>query len=448
MKVIIIGCTCAGMVAANQILKEQPATEVILYDQNAVIPSLPTDYSMFGPADFTASLPLSVPALGTDELMSAGAQIKTGSIIIGVDPKNKAVKVLDMLSDAQTVDHYDKLIIASDPRKVAPSIIETDSNNVAQFSSQQDLRVLLASSFLDNQVIVAGNDPLSLGLVEAYRQQKKDVTLILSGEPLLASYFAGEYSKRLAKILEDSHVKVMNAQIESVADNGLGITVSTDQGEITADKLAISVAIKPDTDVYQGFLKLNADGTLVTNGLLQTSDENIYVAGGSVQVKFNPTGQNIYAPTLDTAARQALIVAANITGKRVSDLGTQLSTSLSICGTTMATVGLTFEAAKIAGIDADTVMIEDNYRPEFMPTNASVLMSLVWNKDNQQILGAQLMSKHDVSQAIDLVSLCIQNKNTIEFLGMYDTMFQPNFDRTFNYINLLGQAAMVKAEQE
>lgn len=448
MKVIIIGCTCAGMVAANQILKEQPATEVILYDQNAVIPSLPSDYSMFGPSDFNAAFPLPVPVLGTDELESAGAKIKTGSIVLGIDPENQAVKVLEMISDTQTIDHYDKLIIASDPKKVAPSIIGIDSNNVAQFSSQEDLRVLLASSVLDNQVIVAGNNPLSLGLVEAYRQQKKDVTLILNDEPLLSAYFAKEYSNRLAKILEDSQVKVMNAQIESITDRGLGITVNTNQGEIMADKLAISVATKPDTEVYQGFLKLNADGTLVSNDFLQTSDENIYVAGGVAQVKFNPTNQKIYAPTFAEAARQALIVAANITGKQVSDLGTQLSTSLSIGGTTMTTVGLTFAAAQAAGINADTVMIEDNYRPEFMPTNATVLMSLVWNKDNQQILGAQLMSKHDMAQAIALVSLCIQNKNTIEFLGMYDTMFQPNFDRTFNYINLLGQAAMVKAEQE
>lgn len=448
MKVIIIGCTCAGMVAANQILKEQPTTEVTLYDRNAVIPSLPSEYGMFAPSDFNASHSIPVSALGTDELMSAGAKVKTGSIIIGVDPKNKTVKVLDVLSDDQTIDHYDKLIIASDPVKIPPSITGIDSNNVAQFSSQQDLRVLLASSFLDSQVIVTGNDPLSLGLVEAYRCQKKDVTLIVGNEPLLSDYFAKEYSKRLEKILEDSHVKVMNAQIENLADNGLGVVVNTDQGEITADKIAISVAMKPDTDVYQGFLKLNEDGTLVANEFLQTSDKDIYVAGGSAQVKFNPTNQNIYAPTLVEAARQGLIVAANILGKRVSDLGTQLSTSLSICDTTMATVGLTFEAAQAAGINADTVMIEDNYRPEFMPTNASVLMSLVWNKDNQQILGAQLMSKHDVAQAIDLISLCIQNKNTIEFLGMYDTMFQPNFDRTFNYINLLGQAAMVKAEQE
>ena len=45
----------------------------------------------------------------------------------------------------------------------------------------------------------------------------------------------------------------------------------------------------------------------------------------------------------------------------------------------------------------------------FMPTTTPVLMSLVWDKDTQRILGAQMMSKHDISETLSLISLCIQN---------------------------------------
>ena len=48
-----------------------------------------------------------------------------------------------------------------------------------------------------------------------------------------------------------------------------------------------------------------------------------------------------------------------------------------------------------------------------MPTTTPVLMSLVWDKDTQRILGAQMMSKHDISETLSLISLCIQNQNTI-----------------------------------
>ena len=80
-----------------------------------------------------------------------------------------------------------------------------------------------------------------------------------------------------------------------------------------------------------------------------------------------------------------------------------------------------------------------------MPTTTTVLMTLVWDKTNRKILGAQLMSKYDVSQSANLISVCIQNENTIDFLAFVDMLFQPQFDRPFNYLNLLGQAAMAKA---
>lgn len=446
MKVIIIGCTYAGMVAANQILKRQPATEVTLYDRNAVIPSLPSEYDEFGPTDLNAAVPLPVPAIGPEELIATGATIKTGSVVIGVDPNDKSVKVLEMMSDNTTIDHYDKLIIANDPLKQVPSIEGIDSLNVTQFSSQQDLRVILATSLAEKEEVVIGNDLLSLGLVAAYHRQGKNVTLIKDGQPLLDARFAEKFSNRLSKLLADNDIKVVDAQVNGLIDNGIGITVKTTQGEIRADKAAISVAPKPDTDLYKGVLEQNDDGTLVTNDLLQTSNSDIYVVGGSAQVLYNPSKAAVYAPTMSEGARQAVTVAANITGKQVHDFGTQLSASLSIGDTTMAVVGLSVKAAQEAGINADSITIEDNYRPEFMPTTTPVMMTLVWEQETQRILGAQFMSKHDISQSINLISLCIQNQNTIEFLGMYDTMFQPNFDRAFNYVNLLGQAAMAKVD--
>ena len=55
------------------------------------------------------------------------------------------------------------------------------------------------------------------------------------------------------------------------------------------------------------------------------------------------------------------------------------------------------------------------------------------------------MSKLDISMYANAVSVMIQNHNTINFMAMVDMLFQPNFDRPFNFINLLGQQAVAKA---
>ncbi len=54
------------------------------------------------------------------------------------------------------------------------------------------------------------------------------------------------------------------------------------------------------------------------------------------------------------------------------------------------------------------------------------------------------MSDYDISQSANLLSVCIQNQNTIDDLAMVDMLFQPNFDRPFNYLNILAQAAQEK----
>ena len=69
---------------------------------------------------------------------------------------------------------------------------------------------------------------------------------------------------------------------------------------------------------------------------------------------------------------------------------------------------------------------------------------MVYEKRSLQILGAQFYSKHDVSQSANLISLAIQNQNTLKDLAFVDMLFQPYYDRPFNFINLAAQAGLRK----
>ena len=54
------------------------------------------------------------------------------------------------------------------------------------------------------------------------------------------------------------------------------------------------------------------------------------------------------------------------------------------------------------------------------------------------------MSKYDITQSANTLSLAVQNKMTVEDLAISDFFFQPHFDRPWNYLNLLAQAALEK----
>lgn len=108
----------------------------------------------------------------------------------------------------------------------------------------------------------------------------------------------------------------------------------------------------------------------------------------------------------------------------------------------IGSTGVTKESAKLNGLDVEATVFEDNYRPEFMPTTEKVLMELVYEKGTQRIVGGQLMSKYDITQSANTLSLAVQNKMTVEDLAISDFFFQPHFDRPWNYLNLLAQAAL------
>ncbi|MCT4488540.1 NADH oxidase, partial [Levilactobacillus parabrevis] len=174
---------------------------------------------------------------------------------------------------------------------------------------------------------------------------------------------------------------------------------------------------------------------------------DIFAAGDSAAVHYNPTHQNAYIPLATNAVRQGILVGKNLVKPTVKYMGTQSSSGLELYGRTIVSTGLTLASAKQQGINAEQVIVKDNYRPEFMPTTTPVLMSLVYSPDTRRILGGALMSKYDVSQSANTLSVCIQNDNTIDDLAMVDMLFQPNFDRPFNYLNIVAQAAQAQADK-
>ena len=90
----------------------------------------------------------------------------------------------------------------------------------------------------------------------------------------------------------------------------------------------------------------------------------------------------------------------------------------------------------------ESVIAVDNYRPEFMPTYEKVTLKVIYDKNSRVILGAQLISKIDLTQSINTLSVCIQNKMTIEELAFVDFFFQPHYNKPWNFLNLAGLNAL------
>ena len=121
-------------------------------------------------------------------------------------------------------------------------------------------------------------------------------------------------------------------------------------------------------------------------------------------------------------------------------MGTQGTSGIKIYGYDIASTGMTEEVAKATtSKEVASVMVEDVYRPGFMPTNEKVMLKLVYDASSRVVLGGQILSKYDLTEMMNTLSVVIQNKMTVEELAMTDFFFQPHFNKPWG---LLNQAAL------
>ena len=80
--------------------------------------------------------------------------------------------------------------------------------------------------------------------------------------------------------------------------------------------------------------------------------------------------------------------------------------------------------------------------------NAHVWFKLIYDPDTKAILGGQILSKHDLTAYINVISLAIKTKQTIYDLAYEDFFFQPGFDKPWNILNLAGLAAEKQEDED
>ncbi len=150
-----------------------------------------------------------------------------------------------------------------------------------------------------------------------------------------------------------------------------------------------------------------------------------------------------YIPLATNAVRMGTLVAININEPKIKYMGTQGTSGIKIYDQCIASTGLTVESAKMTTkYNVDSVLITDNYRPEFMPTYEPVTLKIVFDKDSRRILGGQIISKIDLTQFMNTLSVVIQNRMTIEELAMTDFFFQPHFNKPWSLLNIAALQAI------
>ena len=447
MKVVVVGCTHAGTAAVKNILANHPDAEVTVFERNDNISFLSCGIALYvgGVVKDPAGLFYSNP----EELTSLGATVNMEHDVTNIDTDAKKVTAKDLKTNEEKIVDYDKLVVTTGSWPIIPPIKGIESKNVLLCKNYNQANVIIEQAKDAKKVVVVGGGYIGIELVEAFAESGKQVTLIDGLSRILNKYLDEPFTNLLEKELVDRGVTLALGENvnEFVADESGAVTkVVTASQEFDADMVILCVGFRPNTDLLRGKVDMLPSGAIKVNEYMQSSNPDIFSAGDSTVVHYNPTGKDQYIPLATNAVRQGMLVGQNLVEQKVKYRGTQGTSGLYLFGWTIGSTGLTKESAALNDIDVNVTAIEDNYRPEFMPTTENVLMEIVSEKGTNKILGAQFLSKYDITQSANTLSVAIQNGMTLEDLALQDFFFQPHFDRPWNYLNILAQAALEEAE--
>ncbi|MFD0713039.1 FAD-dependent oxidoreductase [Paenibacillus sp. GCM10027626] len=448
MKVIVIGCTHAGTAAITQMARLYPQAEITVYERNDNISFLSCGIALHvgGVVQQAESLFYSSP----EQLAELGVHTRMLHNVLSVDTKAKTITVRDIMKDEIFTDTYDKLVVTTGSWPVVPKLEGIDLDNIMLCKNYAHAQAIIERAKQAERIVVVGAGYIGIELVEAFEQLGKQVTVIDNTPRVLYKYLDREYTDLVEEAMKQRHIRLaLNQSVTGfTGEKGRVSRVITTVGEYEADLVIMCIGFRPNTELLAGQVDRLANGAIIVDDYMRTSCPDVYAAGDSCAIRYNPTRQHAYIPLATNAVRMGTLVARNLIEPTVKYMGTQGTSGLKIFDLNIASTGLTEQAALDAGLIVKSVTINDNYRPEFMPTYEKALLKVVYQEASGRIVGAQVLSKADLTQAINTLSVCIQNRMTMDELAFVDFFFQPYYNKPWNLLNQAGLQAFAIDQHE
>ncbi len=442
MKIVVVGCTHAGTAAVVNLKELYPDSQITIYEKNDNISFLSCGIALS--VSDVVTEPEKLFYSSPENLASQGIITNMKHEVLDIDFNNKKVSVKNLVTGETAEDNYDKLVLTLGSWPIVPKFEGGNLENIVLCKNYDHAKTIIEKSKNAKNVVVIGAGYIGVELAEAFEMKSKNVTLIDAEDRIMAKYL----DKDFTDIAEAEFTKrgvnlVLGQKVQKFEGDNKVSKVITDKGEFEADLVVLCIGFAPNTNLVKGKLDTLPNGAIIIDEYMRTSEKDVFAAGDCCVVRFNPAKENRYIPLATNAVRMGTLVAKNLVNPTLKYMGTQGTSGIKIYDLCIASTGLTEEVAKnTTNLNVSSVTATDNYRPEFMPSFEEATVKLVYDKDTRKVVGGQIISKMDLTQFMNTLSVVIQNEMTIEELAMTDFFFQPHFNKPWSLLNIAALKAL------
>ena len=445
VKVIVVGSSHGGFEAVRELLATRPDVEIQWYEKGDFVSFLSCGMQLY--LEGVVKDVNNVRYATAEGMRATGVHGFVRQEVARISPDKHEVHVKNLADGTEPDESYDKLILSAGAVPVELPVPGNDLDNV-YYMRGRDWAMKLKRATVEptiKNVVVIGSGYIGIEAAEVFAKAGKNVTVIDILPRLLSVYLDKEFTSVLTKEMAENGVHAASGETvkEIVGKDGKVAKVVTDQAEYPAELVVEAVGVRPNTKWLADTLELNSNGTIKTDEYQRTSQPDIFAVGDATKIKFAPTDKPAQIALATNGRRQGRYAVKNLTDAKYPTPAVSGSSALSVFDYHFASTGIKEGTADKFGMTTQSVYVEDTYRPPFVPAdqNPKVQFKLTFDPTDGRILGAQIMSKADVTANINVISLAIQQKLTVDDLAYADFFFQPGFDRPWNIINVAAQKA-------
>ncbi|MEX7575500.1 mercury(II) reductase [Pseudomonas aeruginosa] len=325
---------------------------------------------------------------------------------------NENCLVVQLMEDGERTVAFDRCLIATGASPAIPPI--PGLKDAPYWTSTE----ALASDTIPQRLVVIGSSVVAVELAQAFARLGSQVTILARStlffreDPAIGEAVTVAFRAEGIEVLD-------HAQASRVAYAEGEFILTTNRGELHADKLLIATGRAPNTrtlNLEAAGIEVNAQGAIVIDRAMRTSVPHIYAAGDCTDQP-----QFVYV-----AAAAGTRAAINMTG---GDATLDLTAMSSVVFTDpqVATVGYSEAQAHHDGIETDSrTLTLDNVPRALANFDTRGFIKLVAEASTGRLIGVQAVAP-EAGELIQTAALAIRNRMTVQELA----------DQLFPYLTMV-----------
>ncbi|MFH2000892.1 MAG: FAD-dependent oxidoreductase, partial [Planctomycetota bacterium] len=244
------------------------------------------------------------------------------------------------------------------------------------------------------------------------------------------------------------NMKMAQKVVKILGQSGSVSGVELASGErLDADMILLSVGVRQNLDLARALgLEISQFGIRV-NAFLETSVPDVHAAGDCVEKIHFITKKPVTGQLRGPAVIQGRLVAKRLAGYEIAFPGVLNNSTVKLFEKSIASVGLTEEAARREGFDTISSMAQSRSKHGMIPGVKPWILKLVFDRGSHRLLGGQIISDSEAPvKEIDTINALILGGKTLFDLttlmcaGNPDCSSEPSLEP----ISLCGEQALQK----